>query len=244
MRPGSLAVMTIATLALGMFPGAKPGPRSQGGRLAGLVRFLGVPPGARPIDFSACPGCSGENAGKAVDREDLIVNPNGTLRNAVVFLRGSSPSLANRTFAPPGAAAPLEIRAGMFRPHVLALRTGQPLAIRNSSACAFNPKASSRRNGGFNFSLAKRGDEVVKSFDREEIAIRIECNIHPWTSGWIAVLSNPFFAVTGEEGSFDLADLPPGEVELVAWHETLGEQSQSFHLDAGETKRIRFAFRR
>ncbi len=244
MHAGSLAVVAAATLALGMVPGARPVAGSQGARIAGLVRFLGDRPKAPTVDFTVCPNCVAENFGKAVVHEDLVVNPNGTLRNAVVFLRGSSSSLANRTFAPPGPAAPLEIRAGMFRPHVLALRTGQPLAIRNSSACAFNPKASPRRNAGFNFSLARRGEEVVRSFDREEIAIRIEDNLHPWTSGWIAVLSNPFFAVTGEEGSFDLADLPPGEVELVAWHETLGEQSQTFSLAPGESRRVEFAFRR
>ncbi|MGH7150282.1 MAG: carboxypeptidase-like regulatory domain-containing protein [Planctomycetota bacterium] len=80
--------------------------------------------------------------------------------------------------------------------------------------------------------------------ENEEVAFRIEDNVHSRTSGWIGVPSSPYFAVTGEEGSFDLPDLPPGEVELAVWHETLGEQSQTLSLAAGETKRVEFGFRR
>src|SRR5262245_2323942 len=244
MRPGSLAVFASVVLAPVLHPGATPTRHSAGGRVSGLVRFLGDLPKAQPVDFSRCPGCAAENAGKAVAFEDLIVNPNGTLRNAVVFVRASSPALAGGNFLGPAEPVPVEIRGGMLRPHVTALRTRQPLAIRNRSSCAFNLKSAPRANVAFDVSIPRPDGEIVRTFDREEIAFRVEDSVHPWTGGWIAVLSSPFFAVTGEEGAFDLPDLPAGEIEIAVWHETLGEQSQTLALDPGESRRIEFAFRR
>ena len=243
-RLGSLAVVTIVVLAPVLQPAASSARPSAGARLSGLVKFLGDPPRPRLIDFSSCLSCGSENAGKAVAHEDLIVNPNGTLRNAVVFVRASSPALANGTFSVPSDPVALEIRGGMIRPHVLGLRAGQPLAIRNRSTCGFNLKGAPRKNLGFSLTLPKPDEKIVRTFDREEIAFRIEDNVHPWMSGRIAVLSSPFFAVTGEEGAFDLPDLPPGEFEIAVWHETLGEQSQTLALGPGESRRIEFAFRR
>jgi hypothetical protein len=244
MRLGSLAVVTIVVVAPSLQPAASSARHSAGSRLSGLVKFLGDPPRPRLIDFAGCPACASENAGKAVVHEDLIVNPNGTLRNAVVFVRATSPALAGEKFPGPAETVPLEIRGGMLRPHVLALRTGQPLAIRNRSTCGFNLKCAPRTNAGFNVSIPRPEEEDVRTFDREEVAFRVEDNVHPWMSGWIAVLSSPFFAVTGEEGGFDLPELPPGELEIVVWHETLGEQSQTLALAPGEGRRIEFAFRR
>ncbi|HET6203729.1 MAG TPA: carboxypeptidase regulatory-like domain-containing protein [Planctomycetota bacterium] len=243
MRILGLVALFLATLASASFQSSAPAASSQG-RIAGLVRYLGDPPKITLVDFSACSNCASENAGQPVARDDLTVNPNGTLRNAVVFLRGTSPALANRRFPDPGEVVPLQIRGGMFRPHVTALRTGQTLAIHNVSTCGFNVKGSSQSNMSFNVMQPRRGAVVPITFDREEVAIRIEDNVHPWTSGWIAVLSHPHFAVTGEEGSFELGDLAPGDYELAVWHETLGEQSQTLSLAAGETKRFEFSFRR
>ncbi|MCI0585257.1 MAG: hypothetical protein L0323_00290 [Planctomycetes bacterium] len=244
MLPGSLAVFAIVVLAPALCPAANSARNSAGARLSGLVKVLGDPPRPGLIDFASCPSCAAENAGKAIAREDLIVNPNGTVRDAVVFVRATSPALAGHKFSSPAAPVPLEVRGGLLRPHVLALRAGQPVAVRNRSTCGFNLKCAPRKNLGFNLTLPKPDEEVVRRFDQEEVGIRIEDNVHTWTGAWIAVLSTPFFAVTGEAGAFDLPDLPPGELEIFAWHETLGEQSQALSLGPGESRRIEFAFRR
>ena len=49
---------------------------------------------------------------------------------------------------------------------------------------------------------------MEEAFAREEVAIPVKCNVHPWMKSYIAVFKHPYFAVTGKDGSFDLSNLP------------------------------------
>jgi hypothetical protein len=35
-------------------------------------------------------------------------------------------------------------------------------------------------------------------------------------------MDHPYFAVTGEDGSFSLKNVPPGDYTVTVWHEKLG----------------------
>jgi hypothetical protein len=59
---------------------------------------------------------------------------------------------------------------------------------------------------------------------------------------YIAVLSNPYFEVTGKDGSFDLKDVPPGTYKLIAWHELYGMQEQDVTIGPKESKTITLTF--
>jgi hypothetical protein len=86
--------------------------------------------------------------------------------------------------------------------------------------------------------------ETTKTFDKAEFMFPIKCDVHPWMSGWIAVMDNPFFAVTDEDGSFSFSGLPYGQFELVAWHEKLGTKSQTIHMLEGGVLEVDFSFSR
>jgi uncharacterized protein (DUF2141 family) len=61
--------------------------------------------------------------------------------------------------------------------------------------------------------------------------------------GYFAVLRTSYFAVTGDDGSFVLPDLPPGRYTLTAWHETLGTQSREIEIKStGEPQALNFTF--
>jgi len=87
------------------------------------------------------------------------------------------------------------------------------------------------------------GTSLEESFAREEIAIPVKCNVHPWMRSYIAVFKHPFFAVTGKDGSFDLRNLPPGDYTVQAWHEKLGTMTQKITVAPGEAKSIDFVFK-
>ena len=80
------------------------------------------------------------------------------------------------------------------------------------------------------------GMEVEETFTREEIAIPVKCNIHPWMRAYIAVFKHPYFAVTDRDGKFEIKNLPPGTYTIKAWQEKLGTQTQKITVAGGEAK--------
>tara|TARA_B100000949_G_C13968602_1_gene320098 strand:- start:325 stop:519 length:195 start_codon:yes stop_codon:yes gene_type:complete len=59
---------------------------------------------------------------------------------------------------------------------------------------------------------------------------------------YIGVVSHPYFAVTGEDGSFELKNLPPGDYTIQAWHEKYGTLEQQVTVPPKETKTIEFTY--
>ena len=87
------------------------------------------------------------------------------------------------------------------------------------------------------------GVPLEQSFAREEIAITVKCNVHPWMKGYIAVFKHPYFSVTDKNGSFELKGLAPGSYTISVWQEKLGTQSQKITVGAGEVKTLDFSFK-
>ena len=58
------------------------------------------------------------------------------------------------------------------------------------------------------------------------------------------VVTNPFFAVTKDDGTFEIKGLPAGTYTIEAWHERLGRQTQSVTIsDAAPATMAAFAFK-
>lgn len=80
-------------------------------------------------------------------------------------------------------------------------------------------------------------------FKNPEIMVQMKCDVHPWMSSYIGVVAHPFFAVTGEDGSFRIQNLPAGTYTLEVWRERLGTQTQQVTVADGETKEVDFTFK-
>ena len=83
---------------------------------------------------------------------------------------------------------------------------------------------------------------MTRSFPRAEVMIPVKCNIHPWMKAYVGVISHPYFAVTGDDGSFELKDLPPGDYTIQVWHEKYGTQEQQVTVAPQESQEIEFSF--
>jgi hypothetical protein len=56
--------------------------------------------------------------------------------------------------------------------------------------------------------------------------------------GWIYVVDNPYYAVTGADGTFSIADVPPGNYTLVVWQEHVGVTEMPVTVKAKETVQV------
>ena len=67
----------------------------------------------------------------------------------------------------------------------------------------------------------------------------LRCNGgHAWMNAEMLVIAHPYYAVTEQSGRFELTDVPPGEYELVAWHEGWKVVRQEAAFDVLSERRI------
>jgi len=157
----------------------------------------------------------------------------------VVFI---AEGLGDRTFDVPTEPVVVSQKGCQYQPHVLAVRANQPLHVINGDPTAHNIHPTPTNNREWN-KAELPGARLEEVFPREEIAIPVKCNIHPWMRGYIAVFKHPYFFVTQEDGSFDLPNLPPGTYTVKAWHEKLGTATQTITVGANETKELSFVLK-
>lgn len=175
----------------------------------------------------------------SVYAQDVVLNDNGTLRYAFVYVKDGP---GNRAFPAPREAVELDQKGCMYEPHVAGVVVGQEIQILNSDPTTHNIHPVPTTNREWNQSQPPGSDKLVQSFAREEMAIPVKCNIHPWMRSYIHVMKHPFFAVTGTDGTFSITGLPPGDYTVAVWQEKFGTQEQKVTVAAKETKTVDFAY--
>jgi hypothetical protein len=204
----------------------------------GKVKIEGRVPKAAPINMAADPSCAKQHQTPVLN-QDVLTDTNGSLQNVVVFI---ADGLGDRKFDPPSQPAVIEQKGCMYLPHMLALQTNQALQVVNHDPTSHNVHVMPTNNREWN-KAEPPGAKVDDAFSREEIAIPVKCNVHPWMRSYIAVFKHPFFVVTGKDGSFALSNLPPGTYTVKAWQEKLGTSTQRITVGANETKAVDFVFK-
>ncbi len=218
--------------------GGRPVDESVTGSVTGAVKFEGTPPKARTINMASVPSCNSQRTSPATT-EDVVLGDQGTLQNVVVYLKGD---FSQYSF--PKAATPVNVdqKGCLYTPHVAALMTGETLQITNSDLATHNVNAMAKSNRPWNESEPPGAATINQQFTREEVAIRVKCNIHAWMKLYVAVLRHPYFQVTGKDGSFALKNVPPGKYTLIAWHEVYGTREQEITINPKQEQSVTLTF--
>jgi uncharacterized protein (DUF2141 family) len=56
-------------------------------------------------------------------------------------------------------------------------------------------------------------------------------------------VSNPYFAVSKDDGTFAISNLPPGTYTIAVWQEKLGTQEQQVTVEAHGNAEAKFTFK-
>lgn len=204
--------------------------------ITGRVSFEGTAPAAEPIDMSEEPTCAEKHPDGAMRQQVVVAD--GGLANVYVYVKSG---LGSRSFPTPATPVTLDQNGCEYAPHVLAIQVGQSLEIKNSDGILHNINTQPAVNRGFNISQPVVM-ETSREFSQPEVMIPVKCDVHGWMEAFIGVQSHPYAGVSGTDGSFSLADLPPGEYEIEAWHELYGTQSQTVTVGVKETAEVSFVF--
>jgi len=202
--------------------------------ISGTMKFDGVAPKAVKIDMSQDSNCAGSNTA-----ENVVV-AGGNLANVFIYVKEG---LGNRTFPVPTEAVTLTQVGCKYKPHVLGVMAGQTIKIVNGDPTTHNIHPTPKDNREWNESQAPQAAAIEKSFAREELLLPVKCNQHPWMRMFVNVVKNPFYAVSGPDGKYEIKGLPPGDYTIAFVHEKLGEQDQKITLAAKDSKTLDATFK-
>lgn len=210
---------------------------AQAATITGTVKFAGTAPANEKIDMSAEPTCAQKHSTPPV-KQTVVANSNGTLKNVFVYVKEGLPQ---QDWPDKTNEVVLDQSGCEYIPRVIGLQSGQELTIRNSDGLLHNVNAKPTTNRGFNVGQPTNM-ETKKSFSQAEVMIPLTCEVHGWMEGFVGVVDHPYFAVTGDDGSFKLEGLPPGTYTLEAWHEKFGTKQIQVTVAAQESKTAEFSY--
>ncbi len=230
---------TATTLcALAMVASATGAFAQEWGTLTGRLVLDGAAPDPAAINVSKDPEYCGQHN---LVEETVVIGKEGGLTNAFVYLylkRGKTVPVHPDLEAIPAEPVVLDNKGCRFEPHVLLLRTGQPFEVHNSDpGIGHNTNAQPLKNPGFNPMIANGSPFKTKFQKMESYPVPFACNVHPWMNAHVLVRDNPYMAITGEDGSFEIKNIPAGEHEFIFWHESAGNLKNVSLGSGGKTSR-------
>lgn len=196
-------------------------PAAEWASLKGRFVFDGTPP--TPVGITADKDVEVCGKHKLVN-EELVVSDDKGIANVVLFVRSKGVTvhldLEDGSKADPVV---LDNKDCRFQPHVGFVQTGQTLTIKNSDSVGHNSNIATMKNSPSNSLVPSNGSSDVTFSSDEAIPASVTCNIHPWMKAYLVIRPNPYGAVSGADGSFEIENLPVGEeLEFQLWHEKGG----------------------
>jgi len=186
----------------------------DGGTIRGTVKWQGAVPHLIASEINKDPEVCDPLGQKHRDLERLLVAPSGGVANTVVFLRNVS---RGKAMDLPVARRSLNQKSCRYEPHILLVPVQATLTVKSSDPLLHTVHMSG--SADYNLPFTAKGQEITRPMTREGI-VSLRCNAgHVWMNGEMIVAKNPYYAVTDEDGSFELTQVPPGQYEIVAWHE-------------------------
>ena len=210
-----------------------------GATITGEVKFVGKAPANPVIDMTEEPKCKAVY--KTTPQEEVVVvNPNETLGDVFVYVKSGLP--ADAQYTAPTTPVVIDQKGCMYHPRVFGIMVGQPLEVENSDPLLHNIKAMGKANRPFNISQPAAGMTTQRTFDKLEVMLPFECNVHGWMHAFAAVLPHPFFSTTGADGRFTIKNLPAGTYTIAAWQEKYGTRTATVTINDNETKTVDFTY--
>ncbi len=237
---------------------------TDGGTVSGKVTIMGgkpVPKGFNLITFPDPVYCGRISTGTGWRiLKEFEVAVGGGLKDVVVWLTDVEAGMPFK-FEPPT----IEARDCRFLPFVTVVKDRADVTIMNMDPVMHDIQAYETSHLGprilFNRPLPmnphhkrKVGADSHEHLAGQPITETIhmtkgrkffvmQCGFHAYMESWGVAVENPYYQVTGRDGSFSLTDVPPGDYTLVAWHPGVGITiEKTVTVSAKQSTAVDFAF--
>ena len=234
---GGGAAGVLAALATAGLIHAGGAQSANRGSIKGHIKLSGKLPGNSIIRMGMDPKCAEINRGKRVVQETVAAAIDGSLANVFVRLQGTLPQTPV-----PKEPVVIDQRGCIYQPRVVGVRIGQTLQVKNSDDLLHNVHSLTAKSNSFNISEPKAGMVQQFTMKDEEVMLRIKCDVHSWMTTYVGIVTNPYFAVSNEAGSFEIANVPAGSYTIQTWHERYGPLTQMVRVRAGAATTVDFTY--
>ncbi|MDX2021567.1 MAG: carboxypeptidase regulatory-like domain-containing protein [Deltaproteobacteria bacterium] len=212
------SVLTLAAAA--------PAFAADTGSIKGTVKVKGAVPKAEELNMKSDPFCAQHTA----KDESVVADGKGGLKNVVVRLAkgvtGTSPAATGDVV--------LDQNGCTYVPRVAVAVAGQQILIKNSDQTLHNVHTYKGPATLFNQAQPQGFPPLKKKFAKSGDIVKFKCDVHPWMTGWVVVVDNPYYAVSSADGSFTINNVPAGKYTVEYWHEKLGTQTVDVEVKAGK----------
>ncbi len=227
----------------------------DGGTIIGVVNFEGDVPKPKTLKVTTKDDVCHQ---KLILSESLVVSDANKIKWAVASIRKIArgrpfpegpmegnvrmDGLSNEVGTGASKVTQIDQKGCCFIPHVVLIPERRPLKILNSDGILHTVHAYARLNPSMDKAMPPEVKQIEVRFRRRE-RVRLGCDLHAWTLGWIIVAEHPYYAVTVDDGTFRLEKVPVGTHTIEVWHEQLGTQTMEVTVKAGEEARMEFTFK-
>jgi len=208
-------------------------PSGPPGTIAGVVKFTGK----APVMAEVSPKPTDPVCLKPVPKDNsVVVSKDGGLQDVLVRITvggAKGEAKGGPTFTQEGC---------MYKPRVAGAMPGQEVTYVNSDKTMHNVQVLKGTETVFNTGQPAASSPIKKPAPEENGVLKIKCSVHPWMTAFLIVTDHPFFAVTGEDGKFEIKDVPSGKYKVEAWHSQFGLKTTDLTIEASKAADPKFTY--
>ena len=201
------------------------GPVTNGGTIKGKITYNGKAPAPKKITITKDPKICGTSR----DEDAFAIASDGGVKNVVVYLADIK---AGKKME--GEMKPVLDQKGChYEPQVQVVPLHAVLQVKSSDPLLHNVHSFLNGSTVINFAMPPQpGLVLTKKLDKPG-GEQLKCDVHNFMTGGIFVATNPYHAITGADGSFEIKDVPAGAYTIATWHQAAGPLSQPVTVPAG-----------
>ena len=229
-------LLTATTVQVSAQSGYTVIPVTTGGTISGMVKWSGPEPRGLDVAVNKDPEICDPESHKTINMERLVIGPDGGVANTIVFIINISQGKAMNL---PAMIRSLDQKHCRYEPHILLVPRTAEIAMKSSDAVLHTVHMDGAASFNVPFPFPDR--VITRNMDTPGL-VNVRCNGgHVWMNAEMMVVPHPYYAVTDLNGRFELADLPPGDYKVVAWHEGWHILGRENALDVFSQKTIQRA---
>ena len=199
--------------------------------LKGRFVFGGTARQRQPMQITKELGICAPGGNVPLDEVFLVDDASQGIANVVVTLRKAS---RVHESAQGGLESNLfDQKQCIFLSHVFGAIVGQDIEIKNSDPTGHNTNIEAKNGTPLNELIGANGSVMYRPSAAESMPVKVGCNIHPWMQSYMVIRKNAYFAISGVDGSFEIANLPAGEpLDFQVWHEYAVGSSRGLFVES------------